>query len=188
VSKYEFPGPDRSVKTEDRDIGSGVKVRIYTPPNYQGGKPICVYTHGGGWAMGDLDADDPWCRIISKSAGTVLVSVDYRLTPQFKHPTQVNDCFDAYLWTVKNANELGGMEDKIWVCGASAGGHLALALALKIVEEGHGKTLQGVVAQVPVTIHPDAVPEAMKPRFTSYDEHSEDTVDTKSAMGAFWSK
>lgn len=136
--------------------------------------------------MGDLDMDDPWCRSIAKRVNAVVVSIDYRLTTTHRHPTQVNDCYAAYLWALENAKSLGAPEGKAWVCGASAGGHLSLAVALKLIEEGKGSSLVGVVAQVPVTIHPSAVPEEMKGRYTSYEEHAEHTVNTKSAMEAFW--
>jgi versiconal hemiacetal acetate esterase len=48
VSKYTIPAPDPLVKTEERTTDEGLKVRIYTPEGYKGGKPVCLYYHGGG--------------------------------------------------------------------------------------------------------------------------------------------
>ena len=186
VSKYTFPSPDPSVKTEEKTIEDGIKVRIYTPENWSGGKPVCVYYHSGGWAMGDLDGDDPFCRVISKSGGVVVVSVDYGLAPDNKHPGLIDDCWKGFQWTLKNAKALGGIEGKIFTAGVSAGGQLALGLALKAVDEGHKDALLGVVALIPATVHPKGVPEELKGKWKSYDEHAEHTINTKSAMETFW--
>ncbi len=62
ASKYEFPSPDGSVKTVDKTILEGVKVRIYSPPGYLGNKPLGLYIHGGGWVLGDLESEDAQCR------------------------------------------------------------------------------------------------------------------------------
>lgn len=186
VSKYTFPLPDPAVKTEERTTDEGLKVRIYTPKGYTGGKPVSVYYHGGGWAMGDLDGDDPFCRAISKGGGLVVVSVEYGLAPQNKHPGLMEDCWKGFQWTLKNSEALGGIKGKIITSGVSAGGQLALGLALKAIDEGYKDSLVGVVALVPATVHPEGVPEELKSKWTSYKEHAEHTVNTASAMEAFW--
>jgi versiconal hemiacetal acetate esterase len=186
VSKFQFPSPDASVKTEDREIPGGLKVRIYTPPGYSGNKPLGIYIHGGGWAMGDLDADDAGCRAISKGVGVVLVSVEYRLAPAHPYPSGLDDCLTAFKWALKNADSLGANPEKAFIAGASAGGGSSLGLALKLVDEGLGGSLLGAVAQVPVTVHPDLIPSELKSKFTSYKENAENTVNSESAMYAFW--
>lgn len=183
VSKFTFPAPDDSITSEDRTIDDGLTVRIYTPKNYAGNKPLCYYTHGGGFAMGDLNMEDPACRNLS-SAGLVVVSIDYRLSPKYKFPTAHDDCFTGLQWAIKNAASLG-TSDKFIITGASAGGNLALSTALKTIDSGLGGNLIGVIAQVPVTVHPDAVPEDLKSKYTAYDKHAEHTVNTASAMDSF---
>ena len=187
MSKYTFPGPDTSVASEDRTIGDGLKIRIYAPPgNVKGSKPVGLYIHGGGWAMGDLDMDDAGCRTMSKGAGVVIVSVDYRLGPQHKYPAGPDDCVAAYKWTLENAEALGGISGKVFIGGASAGGNLTFTVALRLLDDGLGNTIAGLVPQVPVTVHPDLVPADLKSKYTSQDEHAEHTVNSKSAMAAFW--
>ncbi|KAJ9636305.1 hypothetical protein H2201_007836 [Coniosporium apollinis] len=190
VSKYTFPPPDPSVKTEDRSIdgpGGPLKLRIYTPDGYTpGSKPAGLYMHGGGWAIGDLDMEDGDCRRVAKGVGTVVVAVDYRLAPAHKFPAQNEDCFAAYRWVLENAESLGGVQRKVFTIGASAGGGLALGTALRAVDEGLGESLVGVVAQMPVAVHPDAAPEHLRKEYTAYEENAEMTVNTKSAMAAFW--
>lgn len=187
VSKFTFPGPDTSVSTEDKTIGNGIKIRVYTPPGYvKGSRPAGLYIHGGGWAMGDLDMDDAGCRVMSKGASVVIVSVDYRLAPQHKYPAGPDDCVAAYKWTLENAEALGGVPGKIWIGGASAGGNLVFTTALRVLDDGLGNSIAGLAPQVPVTVHPDLVPADLKSKYTSYEDHAEHTVDTKSAMAAFW--
>ena len=188
ASKYTFPAPDPVVKTEERTTDDGLKVRIYTPNNYSGGGPVGVYYHGGGWAMGDLDGDDSFCRATAIGGDVVVVSVEYGLAPQNKHPGLINDCWKTFQWTLKNAKELGGLEGKIFTTGTSAGGQLALGIALKAIDEGFGDALVGVVAQVPATVHPAGVPEDLKNKYTAMKEHDQHTINTGSAMEAFWGK
>ena len=61
-----------------------------------------------------------------------------------------------------------------------------LATALKMVDEGCIGYVKGLVAQEPTTVHPDVVPENLKPQYTSYEEFSDYTVDSKPAMLAFY--
>ena len=186
VSKLTFPSPDLSVKTEDREIAPGLKARIYTPPGYSGNKPVCVFYHGGGWAMGDLDGEDIQVRIISKDAGVVIVSVDYRLAPAHPYPAPLDDCITAYHWAMKNTSHLNTLPNQAFTFGTSAGGNLALSTALKIIDAGLGDTLRGVVAVVPVTIDPESIPADLKSKYTSYKEHAENTINTESAMKTFF--
>jgi versiconal hemiacetal acetate esterase len=122
------------------------------------------------------------------SVDVVVVSVGYGLAPQNKHPGLINDCYKGLQWTLKNAKALGGADGKFFTAGTSAGGQLALGLALKAIDEGLGNALVGVVALVPATVHPKGVPEELKPRWTSYKEHAEHTINTASAMECFWGK
>jgi acetyl esterase/lipase len=186
AAKYKFPPPDPSVQTEERTMTDGLKVRIYMPKEYSGGGVVGVYFHGGGWAMGDLDGDDAIVRSISKGGNVVVVSVEYGLAPQNKHPGLINDCWKALQWTLEHARELGGVDGKVFTAGASAGAGLALGVALKAIDEGLGDSVVGVVALVPATVHPQAVPEDLKSKYTAYAEHDQHTVNTANAMETFW--
>ena len=180
-----FPPPDPTVKTEDKEIAPTLKVRIYTPPNYAGNKPVVVFYHGGGWAMGDLDGEDYELREICRDTGLVIVSTDYRLAPQNPYPAGLDDCVTAYRWALENSSSLNTIPNQAITCGTSAGGNLALAVALKLVDAGDAGTLKGVVTIAPITVMRDAVPSHLKSKYTSYDEHSEHTVDTAEAMKVF---
>jgi versiconal hemiacetal acetate esterase len=136
--------------------------------------------------MGDLDMDDAGCRVMSKGAGVKLVSVDYRLAPQHPYPAGPDDCVTAYKWTLDNAVSLGGSEGKVFIGGVSAGGGLTFGVALHLVDDGLASSIAGLVTQVPATVYPDLIPADLKSKYTSYEEHSEHTVNSKSAMYAFY--
>ncbi|KAH7377325.1 arylacetamide deacetylase [Pyrenochaeta sp. MPI-SDFR-AT-0127] len=186
ASKYSFPAPDPSVHTEDTTTDDGLKVRIYTPEGYTGGNPVCLYYHGGGWAMGDIDGDDPFSRAIAKAGGIVVVSVEYGLAPQNKHPGLINDCYKALRWALGNYKRLNTAEGKFLTAGVSAGGNLAFSSALKAIDDDLGNQLLGVIGIIPATIHPDGVPEELKSKYTAMAEHDQHTVNTAGAMKAFW--
>ena len=88
-------------------------------------------------------------------------------------------------WCLENAETLGAKKGPIIIFGKSAGGCLAFATALKLIDEGRGSDILGVVPCQPITIHPDVVPEEFQSRYRSYDEHAEITINTKNAMLAF---
>ncbi len=117
-----------------RGANGDIPVRIYTPEGSTT-KPVLVYFHGGGWVLGDLDAADSLCRIANR-AGYVVVSVDYRLAPEYKFPAALEDAYAATSWVAKNAAALNGDPTRIAVGGDSAGGNLAAVVSLMARDRG----------------------------------------------------
>lgn len=131
-------------------IGSEhLKVRIYVPEG-NGPFPILLYFHGGGWVLGDLENADVPCRSITNLAKCVVVSVDYRLSPEYMFPNAVNDCYAAFKWTIEHAHTFKGNKDRIAVGGDSAGGNLAAAVTL-IAREKSDPTIKFQLLVYPVT-------------------------------------
>lgn len=95
--------------------------------------PVLVWLHGGGFVMGDVD-DSVLNRSMSRFANMIrgiVVSVNYRLAPEFKWPTQPEDCYSAVKWVYENGKELLHADvNLITVAGDSAGGNLAAVVAL----------------------------------------------------------
>ncbi|MGC9106808.1 MAG: alpha/beta hydrolase [Infirmifilum sp.] len=119
-------------KTEDIAIpvrGGSIKARIYRPSDREK-LPAVVYYHGGGFVLGSIETHDHVCRRIARLSGAVVVSVDYRLAPEYKFPTAVYDAFDAAKWVADNYDRLGIDNGKIAVAGDSAGGNLAAVTSL----------------------------------------------------------
>ncbi len=109
----------------------GVLVRTYTPLMRSNGPlPVVVYYHGGGWVIADLNTYEPSARALAEKSGAIVVSVAYRQAPEHPFPAAHNDSFAAYRWVTENAAQLGGDPARVAVAGESAGGNLAVAVAL----------------------------------------------------------
>jgi acetyl esterase len=128
-------------RVEDRTIpgpNGEIPIRIYTP---EGDGPFgaLVYFHGGGWVVGNIEMTDQPCRMITKAAACVTVSVDYRLAPEHRFPVGPEDCYTATKWVSDNAAALGCNASRIAVGGTSAGANLAAAVALMARDRGAPK-------------------------------------------------
>lgn len=119
------------------DAGHDVLVRLYRPSDAPAaGAPALVYIHGGGFMKGDLDSSDSVAWGFAEQAGAVVVSVDYRLTPEHPYPAAFNDCWNTLVWLHENAARLGVDTARIGLAGDSAGGNLSAAVALKARGQG----------------------------------------------------
>lgn len=121
-----------------------IDVRIYQPLGKAMG--TCVFFHGGGWVIGDLDQTDATCRRLAGMAGCTIVSVDYRMAPEYPYPHPVNDCWAAVEWAAE------AFPGPLMVAGESAGGNLAAACAIRARDRG-GPVLAGQLLAYPVTGH-----------------------------------
>ncbi|MEM8605754.1 MAG: alpha/beta hydrolase [Myxococcota bacterium] len=125
------------VELEDRSIpgpprAPEVGIRIYRPVAESANRslPGLLYIHGGGFVLGDLDSEHAGACELCRDLGIVLVSVDYRLAPEHRYPSGLEDCYAALEWTFAHADELGLDPHRIGVMGQSAGGGLSAAIAL----------------------------------------------------------
>src|SRR5208282_5338761 len=107
-----------------------IPIRIYTPAQ-EGPFACLVYFHGGGWVVCDLDTHDGVCRAIARRAGAVVVAVDYRLSPEYRFPAAVDDCYAAIGWVAHHAERLKVDPRVMAVGGDSAGGNLSAVMCLK---------------------------------------------------------
>ncbi|MEO8693703.1 MAG: alpha/beta hydrolase [Acidimicrobiales bacterium] len=128
-----------------------IGARVYRP---QGESPLpaVVYLHGGGWVVGDLDTHDATTSALAARSGCVVVSVDYRLAPEFPFPEGLEDCYDALRFVAEHGEELGVDPKRIAVAGDSAGGNLAAALCLVARERG-GPAIAFQLLVYPATDH-----------------------------------
>lgn len=146
--------PEPVHRMEDQSIdgpGGPLGLRIYWPSD-KADLPLCVYLHGGGFVIGNLDTHDPLCRRLANRSGVIVVSVDYRLAPEHRYPAAVEDSSAALDWVAANAAALGGDAARIAISGDSAGGNLAAVAAHRSVDAG-GPGLRCQALIYPVTDH-----------------------------------
>jgi acetyl esterase len=92
--------------------------------------PVLVYFHGGGFTIGSVATHDNLCRQLAQRAHCAVISVDYRLAPEHKFPTAVDDAWDSLVWIAANGNALRLDTSRLAVGGDSAGGTLATVCAV----------------------------------------------------------
>ncbi len=114
---------------------SELPARVYTPLGV-GPFPLVVYFHGGGFVAYTLDTHDQVCLELCTGTGAVVVSVDYRLAPEFRFPHPTDDAYAAVNWLGEHAAELGADARRMAVAGDSAGASLSLAAALRLRDHG----------------------------------------------------
>lgn len=86
--------------------------------------------------------------LANADADAVFVDLFYRLTPEHAFPAALHDAQDALRYLVANAVELNIDKRRIIVAGESAGGNLALTLAL--ADSAVDRYLAAAVAVIPV--------------------------------------
>ena len=116
--------------------GTQQAIRIYTPANTAGQPlPVIVYIHGGGWVIADLDTYEASAMALAKKAGAIVASVEYRHAPEHRFPAAHDDTFAAYKWVLANAASFGGNPARVAIAGESAGGNMAIDVAIKARDE-----------------------------------------------------
>ena len=132
------------LRVEDVEIpardGAALRARLYAPSRQV--LPVLLYFHGGGFTIGSIASHDTLCRELSRLSGCAVVSLDYRLAPEHRFPTAVDDAWDATQWLAGHAVDLGLDGNRIAVGGDSAGGTLAAVCAIYAMSAGLRLTLQ----------------------------------------------
>jgi acetyl esterase/lipase len=129
--------PEPVAKVEDRVLkgpGGTIPIRIYWPAG-AGPFPAMLYIHGGGWVIATLDTYDSSARALANATQSVVVSTHYRQGPEAKFPAAHDDVFAAYRWMVDNASSINASASRPTVAGESAGGNLALNVAMRARDE-----------------------------------------------------
>ena len=142
--KTSSGGPENlSVRTlAANESGNPVPVRIYRPDRIEEGfaSPALVFCHGGGWLLGDLNTHDTACRILADKSGVVVIAVDYRMAPEHKFPTAVNDVYATAEWIAgPGAQPLSIDPEHLAIGGDSAGATLAIVTAISAREHAGPK-------------------------------------------------
>ncbi|MCW8385188.1 alpha/beta hydrolase [Fluoribacter dumoffii] len=127
----------------DREI----PVRIYHPAP-QKKLPLMIYFHGGGHLSGSIDTHDALCRRIAATGQSAVLSVGYRLAPEFPYPAGLQDCIAVFQHKNEILKEFQVNTEHVFLAGDSAGGNLALSVCHQIKEHGD-ETIKGLVLIYP---------------------------------------
>lgn len=133
-------GRIESLRLRARD-GCDLAARLYAPPGLSH-PPVLLYLHGGGFTVGSLATHDGLCRQLCRLGRCAVVSLDYRLAPEYRFPTAVYDAWDALEDLKARGPSLGLDTGRLAVGGDSAGGTLACVCALMARDAGLALSLQ----------------------------------------------
>ncbi len=145
IGVLDVPKPElarvEEVRIPARD-GHALPARLVAPST-DTGLPVLLYTHGGGFTIGSIESHDTFCRVLSATSGAAVLSLDYRLAPEWRFPTAVHDAWDALHWLAGEGGRALGLDtSRIAVGGDSAGGTLAAVSAVHARDAGLKLALQ----------------------------------------------
>lgn len=133
LSVFATLTPKDAAKVEGRGSryaqGPRGGVDVYAPPIAHGPAPVAVFFYGGSWDSGRRQ-DYGWAARALAAQGFLTIVPDYRLYPEVRFPSFLDDCAQAVRWTIDHAAELGGDPSRVVLVGHSAGAYNAAMLAL----------------------------------------------------------
>ncbi|MGP4952227.1 alpha/beta hydrolase [Psychrobacter sp. T6-1] len=135
---------DIAVNWQDKTIANAddgdMTVRCYqatagnkTQAKINPDETVMLFFHGGGFCIGDVDTHHEFCHAVCEQTGWPVVSVDYRLSPEYSAPVALRDCITAYAWLADNCQSLGASAKRIVLAGDSAGGGLSTLVAQQVM-------------------------------------------------------
>lgn len=140
-------------------------------------RPLLIFFHGGGWVTGNIDSYDRVCAHMAELTGRNVISVDYRLAPEYKFPCGLMDCYTVMQDVLSDPSDFGIDVSQVAVIGDSAGANLAAAASLMARDRG------GIVPDKQILIYP-AVYNDFSDRspFASIKENGTDYILTSKRM------
>ncbi|RDI60804.1 alpha/beta hydrolase [Microvirga subterranea] len=126
-----------------------IRCQVYRPRSDEP-LPMMLYAHGGGFTVGSSEDTAYITSRLASDNRMVVVSVNYRLAPEWPFPAGLDDCAAVFGWLRQNGRDVGGDPSWIAVGGDSAGGNMAAALPIKIRDEGDHPP-EAAVLMCPIT-------------------------------------
>jgi acetyl esterase len=167
------PGVRVEAVTLDGPAGD-IKARAYRPAEQDPAAPILVYAHMGGGVIGDLDMCEAFCSILARIVRCPVLSVDYRLAPEWRFPAGVDDVLAAYRWARDHAERFGAPAGVAAIGGDSMGGNFSAIVAQDLKAAGEPQPT------VQLLIYPAVDVASETPSMTIHGESwplSRDTMD-----------
>jgi acetyl esterase len=113
--------------------GGDLHLRIFKPDTILA---VVLDIHGGGWSLGSAESMDSKNDLMARTCHVAVVSVDYRVAPEYPFPACIEDCKAAVKWLVNNLNKEFGTE-KLFISGGSAGAHLSALTTIYVRDSLH---------------------------------------------------
>ncbi|NCO71164.1 MULTISPECIES: alpha/beta hydrolase [Shewanella] len=130
---------DKAFTLTDRAI----PIRVYSPAPEQP-LPVLVHFHGGGHMCGSVALYDPICRHLASIVQCVVISVEYRLAPEFPYPAGLDDCEHALIHYAELLDDVNH-QDSVTIIGDSAGGAICTSLSMKSLTDKQIKIDQQIL-------------------------------------------
>src|SRR6266581_1080603 len=169
------------VDVEDLTVDDGpsglVSLHILRPLNAPAVLSVIVYIHGAGWVFGSMQTHDRLIRELAVGAQAAVVFPEYRLSPEAKYPTALEECYSVMKWVAEHGLEHGMDPERLAVAGDSVGGNMTAAVTLLARERG-GPDIRLQLLFYPVT---DAACDT-----ASYHQFAEGYHLRRDAMMWFW--
>ncbi|WCT74728.1 alpha/beta hydrolase [Sphingomonas naphthae] len=112
--------------------GPAIPARLFDRRDNRLPGPAVMFTHGGGWVVGDLDTHASLCAEIARTLDLPVIAIDYRLAPENPWPAAPDDCEAAARWIATSPADLGLAITGLVLMGDSAGGTLAVTTAMAL--------------------------------------------------------
>ena len=168
-------------EVEEHTIPGGpdgtVSIVVVRPVWTNGGLPAVVYTHGGGWVLGNFATHERLVRDLAEQTGAAFVFVNYTRSPEARYPIAVEQVYATVQWVARYGVELGLDGRRLAVAGDSVGGNMTAAVTLMAKERG-GPQIRYQALLYPVT---NAAFDT-----ESYEQFAGGPWLTRKAMQWFW--
>lgn len=148
ITKENVITTKKTIQLNNRNIN----IRIYKKEKSCDNIPCIIFFHGGGFIGGTLDVVENPCKAITEKANVVVISVEYRLAPEYPYPLGLEDCFEIVTYIYNNNNKFNIDKEKICIGGDSAGGNLSIACSLKDLNSKTTNMIKGQILIYPVVL------------------------------------
>lgn len=111
-----------------------IPARLYRPLPQDPAAPLMVWAHMGGGVIGSLDTSHAFCGLLARVVGCPVLSLDYRLAPEHRFPTGLEDVLAAYRWARDRASSYGA--SGVAIGGDSMGGNFAAVVCQELKRTG----------------------------------------------------
>ena len=121
-------------KSKNNNIIKNLNIFSKNKSDSNNNDTLLIHIHGGAYIQGSTFGQESYLRDWCKTMGIPFLGIDYGLSPAHKYPEQINECFQAYMWILKNAKEELCLDLKnIIISGDSAGANMVFSLVFMLI-------------------------------------------------------